>query len=191
MMKESILAGIFIGLAGMSYLAIGGLLGAISFSLGLVLVCYLDIPLYTGRSGSTNDFKELFVSILLGNFIGCGLIGLLGYGCNMNPSSLESIISNRQNSTVIGALVKAILCGIIMDNIVAAYKKKFSPLPLLLGVPAFIMCGFYHCIADCFYYTLGLFTGLIDSPYICITWIVSIVGNFIGCNFRRILAYDF
>lgn len=196
MIKNSILAGIFIGIAGLAYLTIGGMIGAIAFSLGLVLVCYLDLPLFTGKAGSIDNIGELFLEILAGNFVGCLLVSLCIYAGDLKVESLMSILSNRASSTDVSTIFRGVMCGIVMDNIVEAYKRKSNPLPLLIGVPVFIMCGFYHCIADCFYYTLGFCSGLglIDSPYIWIlvkAWILSIVGNFIGCNIRRLLAYDF
>lgn len=191
MIRDSILAGIFIGIAGIAYLTIGGLVGAIAFSLGLILVCYQDIPLFTGKAGTYKNMSELYFEILIGNYIGCLIIGFAGFICMTNFDSLKIIIDNRLSSSIIETLFKSIMCGLIMDNIVAAYRAKQNPLPLLLGVPVFIMCGFYHCIADCFYYALAFFAGILDNSYICKTLVLSIVGNFIGCNIRRVLAYDF
>ena len=65
-----------------------------------------------------------------------------------------------------------------------ARESKF--LPLLFGVPAFIMCGFYHSIADAFYYAARLsFDNIELWMDVFISWIVTVLGNFIGCNLYR------
>ena len=196
--KESILSGAFIGLAGITYLSVGGIPGAVGFSLGLVLVCFYSSFLYTGKAGSypTNDgvlnfLGTVFGLILIGNIVGCALIGYCASNCAspLASDSLSKIVENRESSQIFTTLIKSIMCGIIMDNIVRAYKLTNNPVPILLGVPAFILCGFYHSIADSFYYSFALFSGIQVGTGCLITWIVSIIGNFIGCNFKRILDY--
>ena len=47
--RQSIMAGILIGLGACGFLALGGLTGAIIFAFGLIGVVLTGIPLYTGR----------------------------------------------------------------------------------------------------------------------------------------------
>jgi formate/nitrite transporter FocA (FNT family) len=65
------------------------------------------------------------------------------------------------------------------------FARENRLLPLLWAVPVFILAGFYHSIADSFYYLMYLvstgFTYI--SP---INYLVVILGNFIGCNLWRI-----
>ena len=69
------------------------------------------------------------------------------------------------------------------------FARKGNILPTLFGVPLFIVCGFPHCVADAFYYLtvptdfLFAHTGEILCFYLAI-----VLGNFIGCNFYRIVT---
>lgn len=65
---KSILAGIAIAIGAYINLKLGGIAGAILFSVGLFLVCNFGLKLYTGRVGYTGIRKNLL--ILLGNAVG-------------------------------------------------------------------------------------------------------------------------
>ena len=83
----------------------------------------------------------------------------------------------------------AIPCGFIVDEAVYAWKQKKWILPTVLGVCVFIMCGFCHCIADAFYLSL-LPLSFVKAHFLPLLAYYSciVVGNFIGCNLRRLLA---
>ena len=178
LIKGSILSGICISLGGAVNLMVGGPLGAILFAFGLLSVIYYSIPLYTGRAGffkNKEEFLNLFI-ILLGNIIGCLIIGLLLYPFEYVDGG--NIIFSRIEAGYVKCLCGGILCGIIMS---LAVKAKDQPLLTLFGIPLFILCGFYHSIADAFYSccTIKDISLVIDYlPY----WGTIIIGNFIGCN---------
>ena len=69
MNRESLFAGILIGLGAVGYLALGGLPGAVIFSFGLMSVIYFGVPLYTGQAGVTKDLwfltKVWFFNVLV------------------------------------------------------------------------------------------------------------------------------
>lgn len=184
--RKSILSGIFISVGGIINLKIGGPLGAFLFSFGLLSVVHYSLPLYTGKSGFckySQDFKTLPL-ILLGNIIGTFIIGV----CTnlLYPEVVGkawSIVSGRQSSTISVALFSSIMCGLIMTTVVKfARQKKF--IPLLIGVPLFILSGFWHSIADAFYYSVsGYITGTFWYIYL-----VTVIGNFIGCNIYNLLV---
>ena len=69
---KSILAGIAIAIGAYINLKIGGIAGAILFSVGLFLVCNFGLNLYTGKVGYTGIIKNL--PILLGNLIGAMIL---------------------------------------------------------------------------------------------------------------------
>ena len=80
--------------------------------------------------------------------------------------------------------ILAIPCGFIMTTAVE-FGKNEKFLPLLFGVPLFIVCGFRHSIADAFYYCAsGLF-----SMELFWNWIFIVLGNFVGCNIYRVVMY--
>ena len=88
------------------------------------------------------------------------------------PISADIIVANRNSLTVPEAIFRGVNCGILMF---IATSNAPSVLTIFC-VTTFISCGFTHCIADSFYYTLASdFSNPI--PFIC-----TIIGNIIGCN---------
>jgi len=79
--KSSILAGIFIAVAGYIYLTVSGIVGACMFAFGLLGVCYIGLHLYTGKAGSVSLNKS-DDSIIL---------SLAGYCCLMLSALLLSL----------------------------------------------------------------------------------------------------
>ncbi len=190
LLRSSVLAGIAIGIAGFGYLAIGGLAGAVLFSFGLLTVVGYRLKLYTGTAGfiKKNELGQLLL-ILGGNIIGCLLVALLS---RMSPfglqESAQKILELRLSTGALRCGLLGIGCGFIMTTAVTFAREK-NYLPLLFGVPMFIICGFTHCVADAFYYLcvpLGFMKEHaleILGVYACI-----VLGNFIGCNLYRLIA---
>ena len=190
LLRSSVLAGIAIGIAGFGYLAIGGLAGAVLFSFGLLTVVGYRLKLYTGTAGfiKKKEFGQLLL-ILGGNIIGCLLVALLS---RMSPlglqESAQKILELRLATGALRCGLLGIGCGFIMTTAVTFAREK-NYLPLLFGVPMFIICGFTHCVADAFYYLcvpLGFMKEHaleILGVYACI-----VLGNFIGCNLYRLIA---
>ena len=185
---DSILAGICISLGGVAFLKVGGIIGAVLFSFGLITVVCYKMKLYTGVSGfveTRQDWIELPV-IILGNILGCALVALaIKTAIPELVDTARTIVDGRVEKGFRNVVLLAIFCGFIMTTVVNFARQKMW-LPLLFGIPLFIMCGFVHSIADAFYYTLALnfneWTG-----QTLIVYIASIIGNFIGCNLYRTL----
>ena len=173
---SSILAGICIGLGGYVNLVMGGIIGAVMFSFGLLSVVHYKYALYTGKAGFfTNkvEFVELFL-IIIGNFIGCWLVSIIFVQCYSDLVNAQAIVDTILGKSLIEVLILAIPCGFIMSTAVA-FARKGQYLPLLFGVPLFIVCGFRHSIADIFYYCAAMDFKL--EPWLC-----AVLGNFVGCN---------
>lgn len=194
--RSAVLAGMTIGVAGFGYLAsgvqseaYGTLVGAILFSFGLLTVLGYKLALYTGTAGfiKKNEVGNLLL-ILLSNILGCFIIALLTRFSPMDlQTPAQAILQGRLNTGALRCGLLAIGCGFIMTTTVA-FARKGNVLPLLFGVPLFIVCGFPHCMADAFMYLTTpvdfLFANIwkILPMYICI-----VIGNFIGCNLYRIV----
>lgn len=183
LLLRSILAGICIGLGGAIFLKLGGIIGAVMFAFGLLAVVHFRLPLYTGTAGfiKTNRLHEWFnmILILFGNIIGCFILSLL----HINGINSSEIIQSRISNGLLNALLMAIGCGLIMTLIVRAGRES-NIILILFGIPLFILLGFYHSIADAFYFAVSDF----DFNYIP-TYLMIVLGNFIGCNVPRILKY--
>ena len=189
--RSSLLAGICIGIAGFGYLAEKSIIGAVLFAFGLLTVVHYGLRLYTGTAGfiKKGEVGKLFF-ILFGNILGCLLVGLMARCSPMGlQETAQKILEGRLAMGPLKGFVLAIGCGFIMTTAVT-FARKEKNLPLLFGVPLFIMCGFPHCVADAFYYLCVPFSFLGDNLVDVLTFYVSIVaGNFIGCNLYRIVFY--
>ena len=180
---SAILAGIAIGIGGTVFATVGGIIGAVLFSFGLLTVVSYGLHLFTGKAGffeTKLGVVQLFTVILFGNVIGCWIMGLAAQ--ENVVTACQSIVEGRLNAGDATNIILAIPCGFIMTTAVE-FGRKGSFLPLLFGVPLFIMCGFRHSIADAFYYCAAN-TWSLELLW---TWILIVIGNFIGCNLYRVL----
>ena len=172
----------------MAFLKVGGIVGAVLFSFGLITVVCYKMKLYTGVSGfveTKRDWIELPV-IIAGNIVGCALVALaINSAIPDLASTAQGIVDGRLEKGFWNVTLLAIFCGFIMTTVVNFARQKMW-LPLLFGIPLFIMCGFVHSIADAFYYSLALgFTHW--SLQAVLVYLASIIGNFIGCNLYRFM----
>ena len=181
----SLFAGVLIGIAGLVFLHVGGLGGAILFAFGLMTVTLSKSLLFTGKAGYL-PYKESLqlIPMVLINAIGCLITaGIAYYTINDNAlSTLDTIMAAREAASWRIA-VTSIGTGIIVTLAVHGVRNG-TYLPLLYGVPVFIMCGLPHCIADAFYYWVAILNGDF-APWMIMAWIWSVIGNYIGCNMPR------
>lgn len=184
--RGALLSGILIGLGSVGYLAVGGIPGAVIFAFGLIGVVIFEVPLYTGKAGvlKLNESWTL-IGIWFWNVIGCILIGLLVKyaGSDTSITNAMTIVDGRFEAGWVKSLLRSIGCGMIIDLSVYQFRKSGSLIPILFGVPLFILCGFYHSIADVVYLTVSWNR----SPEICWYYPVIVIGNYIGCNVRRLI----
>lgn len=191
--RKSFFAGIFIGLAASIFLAVGELCGAALFAFGLICIVYLELNLFTGMSGELcidlyiiYGIKKLG-RVLLWNIVGTAVMALILKKTRPDLiSSVMDILQTRLDCSYLSGFFKAVGCGFIMDTIVYLYKSKTKILPILFGIPVFILLEFYHCIADSFYIFAGIFGGFSFDLKILFMYLITILGNFLGCNLRKI-----
>ena len=190
---SAILSGICIAIASICYLKTGGVAGAILFGFGLLAVVHYGWKLYTGTCGFVETVKDhLWLSVILvGNIVGCLLTALLAkYAQPELVASATAAVDKRLAMGLCPCLINAVGCGFIMTTAVKfARQSKF--LPLLFGVPVFILCGFLHSIADAFYFSMadGAKWSAELWPMVS-TYLVIAAGNYIGCNLVRIVTLD-
>lgn len=188
-MRSSFLAGVCIGIAGYGYLAEKSIVGAVLFAFGLLTVVHYGLKLYTGTAGfiQRGEVGKLLL-ILGGNIVGCLAVALM-VRCSPMPlqETAQGILAGRLAMGPFKGAVLAIGCGFIMTTAVT-FARKEKNLPLLFGVPLFIMCGFPHCVADAFYYLCVPVDFLTQNGSQVLLFYVSIVlGNFVGCNLYRLV----
>ena len=193
-LKTSLFAGVLIAIAGWGFLA-NPVLGMFLFCVGLIAVVKYQTRLYTGTAGFLSSWRDLpsLLLILLGNIVGCLVVASVAL---VSPLPLGEaaikVISSRLAVGWWGAGLLAIGCGLLMSLAVdfARKNRDFSDwLPLLFAVPAFILCGFPHCVADAFYCCVYLFSAS-DIPWLSVAayYGAIVLGNFVGCNIYRLFA---
>ena len=178
---KSVLAGVLIALAGILYLRSENMIvGALLFSIGLISVVALDAKLYTGVIGycdSPGSFADAVVILIL-NILSAFLVGLcyrIGHG------SIE-IMDTIMMKSPLTLFLDSMGCGCCIYLSVEAYKRTKSMFPLVLGVMAFILAGFTHCIA------LSFYIGASEPELIYFGYLViCILGNSIGSLLIRFL----
>ena len=185
LISKSILAGLLISLAGIVYLNCPEkIVGSLLFSLGLISVILLEANLFTGKIGYVNSKQSILDSllILVFNLVAAAIVGLI-YRCGSDAATpiVESKLLVFSETWWLTGL-KAIGCGAAIYLSVEGYKKSKSLIPVILGVMTFILAGWNHCIADCFYMAAGSSSAL-AIPYL----LVVIVGNSIGSLLIRLL----
>ena len=178
LITKSILAGLLISLAGIVYLNCSDkIVGSLLFSLGLISVILLEANLFTGKIGYVNSKRSILDSllILVFNLVAATIVGLI-YRCSSDAAAsiAESKLLVFSETWWLTGL-KSIGCGAAIYLAVEGYKKSKSLIPVILGVMVFILAGWNHCIADCFYMAAGS-SSVLAIPYL----LVVIVGNSIG-----------
>ena len=194
MFCKSVIAGMFIALGCLANLKVGGHLGAFLFSFGLLSVVLYSAPLYTGRAGfcSTAEDLKYLPLVLLGNVVGTTILSGCAHGCF--PEMVEAakkIVQARVDSPLYAGFFASVLCGFVMTTIVQFTRKQpdgVEPrnfLILILGIPLFILSGYWHSIADAFYYGVS---GRFD---ISMLWLypMTVVGNYLGCNAYNLFVH--
>lgn len=185
LITKSILAGLLISLAGIVYLNCPDkIVGSLLFSLGLISVILLEANLFTGKIGYVNSKRSILDSLLMlvFNLVAAAIVGLIyRRGSDAAAQVAESKLLMFSETWWLTGL-KAIGCGAAIYLAVEGYKKSKSLIPVILGVMVFILAGWNHCIADCFYMAAGSSSAL-AIPYL----LVVIVGNSIGSLLIRFL----
>ena len=182
----AILAGICISIGCVVNLRVGGVAGAVLFAFGLTTVVYYGLKLYTGTAGFIRRQGDwlMLLTVLFGNIIGCLLTAwLIAYA---QPDCVEpaaKILTGRLAKGPWACFLLAIGCGFIMTTAVE-FARKGKMLPLVLGVPVFILCGFAHSIADAFYFLVSP-ADVVLQPTVLVVYLSEVLGNFVGCNLYR------
>lgn len=193
----SILAGISISLAGFIFLSVDNkYLGSVLFTLGLFLVCTRSYNLYTGKvcyCKTIQNIKDLLI-IILGNFIGTNIIGLL-LRCTRYATSLttkaNSIIDIKLSDNLLSLFILAIICNVFIFVAVDGYKKSKDNvskyLSLFFGVIGFVITGTEHVVADMFYFAMA---GNYTSKAFIVLLIVFL-GNTVGGRLYSLIEEKF
>lgn len=205
----SILAGLLIGLGGFVNLYCNlkfnqPIAGAIFFTMGLIFVCFLGCNLFTGKAGYVFENKLSYtldvLIMILGNFIGASIIGLIFmYVNDLDKTLLSNFINNKiatNTSTLSYGILffKSVLAGVFVFFAVEAFKKFTSPVAKIIGVilsiGTMVLIGAEHSVANCFYFVASSpLVSASNAIFVLPSLLVSIIGNVIGSLFIWFLFF--
>lgn len=166
---NSLLAGVFIGIAGTVYLMCPiPVLGAFLFGFGLLTIVCNNFKLFTGAVGylavqgsKTISYLYSLIIIWAGNLLGCFAVGSAVRSSRVYSlirAKVELICKAKTADSLGSLLILAFFCGILMYLAVDTFKRE-KPAPcirmttLFLCVMVFIISGFEHCIANMYYFS--------------------------------------
>ena len=166
-MIGGILAGISISIGGTVFLLCDSkIVGALFFTVGLFAVCVFGFNLFTGKVCYTFENDRAFALklplIWLGNLIGSVLVAFLEMQTRLGPQLTEkaaAICQTKLSQGLLSAFILAIFCDLLIYIAVEGYKsiphEVGKYLAIFFGVTVFVICGFEHCVANMYYFTVG------------------------------------
>lgn len=187
MLVLSILAGMFIALAGLgasvaSYsvenASVAKLISGCVFPAGLAMVVLTGAELFTGNclmvisalEKRLSVFKliKAWVVVFIGNLIGGLLVSagaVYGHTLSMGNGTLAQAVVNTASAkcsiTFADGLIRGIFCNVLVClAVLMAMSAKGSAgkiISLFFPILIFVVCGFEHSVANMFYIPAGLF----------------------------------
>ncbi len=196
-MIQGILAGISISLGGTVFLVSADkTVGALLFAVGLFCVCAFGFSLFTGKVCYVFDNDRQYALALpviwAGNLIGAVCTSLLESLTRMGPALAEkaaAVCDGKLAQTPLSAAILAVFCNIMIYIAVEGYKniphEVGKYLAILFGVVVFILCGFEHCVANMYYFTIGNAWGWKAVGYLLLMTLGNAAGGVLIPLLRR------
>ena len=181
---KSLMAGLMIAIGGTAYLSCENrVVGALLFTTGLITICNLGYLLFTGKVcyALENDASYIvkLLLIALGNLAGCIVYGMaIQKYLPQIAEKAADVCQTKLLQTGGQTFFLAILCGILMYIAVVTFRNQTGMsryVGIVTCVPAFILCGFEHSIADAVY--LGM-AGLPAGSWRFL--LIVLLGNAVG-----------
>jgi formate/nitrite transporter FocA (FNT family) len=162
-----ILAGISIAIGGTVFLSLENrVLGALFFTVGLFAVCTFGFNLYTGKVCSVFDNDREYALglpvIWLGNLCGAFLTAAAERATRIGPALAEkaaALCSIKLGDGPVSIFLLSVFCNMLIWLAVEGFKNNPHSagkyLSLFFGVAVFILCGFEHCVANMYYFSMA------------------------------------
>lgn len=158
----AILAGLAIGIGGTIYLTLENkIIGSFMFAVGLYTIVVHGLNLFTGKIGYVVEKDASYLLdvtlIWIGNLIGTWLCAKMVSITRIFSIQevAQTICTVKVNDSLLSLFILGIFCGFLMYVAVDGYKQTKNPILLFICVSTFILCGFEHCIADMFYFSMA------------------------------------
>lgn len=208
MLILGLFAGMFIALAGVGAtfgnIYGGKIAGACIFTAGLAMVVVAGSELFTGnnlmvlalfgRKIPLSKMLKNWLLVFIGNMLGAILIAAIVVVSGLFDAVQDTVIATATAKTSLSffeALLRGILCNFLVciavwmafsaDTVASKIMAVFFPIML------FVLCGFEHSIANCFFIPAGMMTGAINglaapgiSDFLIGNLLPVTIGNIIG-----------
>jgi formate/nitrite transporter FocA (FNT family) len=197
----AVLGGISVTLGGAVYLKIkdmfvgANIVGALLFTIGLLVICSRNYNLFTGKVSKLFDEKPKYLATLaviwVGNFIGAALFAFLYNLTSMNiKDTARTVCEAKLDNSYLSLFVLGIVCNMLIFIAVDGYAKIKDPVGkyviMFLGVSIFILTGTEHSVANMFFFSVSglLYERPVDSILLIL---VVTAGNAVGGVFINLL----
>ena len=188
---RAILAGFMIGAGGTLFLSVENrYMGSFLFGIGLFTILVFKLSLFTGKVGYAVQQKPAYLVdlaiIWAGNLIGTVGVGLMMLQTRSAAALTEkaaAICNTKLDDGLVSIFVLSIFCGVMMflaaDNFKKAENAMQKNIGIFLPVMVFILCGFEHCVANMFYFTVAQAWSEKAVVYLLVMSLGNSVGAFI------------
>jgi formate/nitrite transporter FocA (FNT family) len=169
---NAVLAGVAIAIGGTVFLSLESkVVGALFFTVGLFIIVTFGHNLYTGKVcyvfEKDREFAIGVPIIWLGNLLGTWGTAMLIRMTRIAAPLAEraaGMCQTKLDDSVLSIFILAVFCNILICIAVDNYNNNPHEvgkyIALFLGVPVFILCGFEHCVANMFYFSIaGMWSG--------------------------------
>ncbi len=185
---SAVLAGVCIALGGTAYLSLESkVAGALFFTVGLFTICVFGLHLFTGKVCYVFQRDGAYALdlpvIWLGNLAGTFLAAQLERWARIGPAlaqRAQEVCQAKLSDSLVSLFLLALFCNLMIYIAVEGFARAPHDLgrylALFLGVAVFILCGFEHCVADMYYFSVaGVWSGKT-----LLALLVMTLGNALG-----------
>lgn len=164
---SGMMAGLAISLGGTVFLSVDSkIIGALAFTVGLFSVCTRGLALYTGRVCYLFENDRAYALdlpiIWLGNLAGTFLTAQILLQTRIAPILREKaaeLCETKLSDDLLSIFILAVFCNILIFIAVDGFRQNPHELgkylALFFGVVVFILCGFEHCVANMYYFSVA------------------------------------
>ena len=199
---SALLAGVCIGLGGTVFLSLDNkVLGALFFTVGLFTICTMGMHLFTGKVCYVFEKDAAYaldlIPIWVGNLAGTGLLALAERSTRIAPAMVEKaagLCETKLGDSLGSIFLLAIFCNLLIYIAVEGFNRNSHELgkylSLFFGVMVFILCGFEHCVANMYYFSVaGMWSGK-TLLYLLVMTLGNAVGGVVFPVIRRVITAE-
>ncbi len=196
---SALLAGAVIGVGGTAFLSLENTVaGALFFTVGLFVICTRGLHLFTGKVCYVFDNGRAYARTLpviwLGNLAGTVLVAAAEQFTRLAAldARAQAICQTKLSEPLTGVFLLAVLCNVMIYVAVEGFRSNPHELgkylALFFGVCVFILCGFEHCVANMYYFTMAGAWSARTLGYLLVMTLGNAAGGVIGPLAKKLLA---